>query len=38
VLKSWAKQVPESFRFVLKASRRITHIKRLKDCEAKEIG
>ncbi len=33
VLKSWAKQVPENFRFVLKASRRITHIKRLKECE-----
>jgi len=33
LLKSWAKQVPENFRFVLKASRRITHIKRLKECE-----
>lgn len=33
VLKSWADQVPENFRFVLKASRRITHIKRLKECE-----
>jgi uncharacterized protein YecE (DUF72 family) len=33
LLKSWAKQVPKSFRFVLKASRRITHIKRLKECE-----
>jgi len=33
LLKSWGEQVPENFRFVLKASRRITHIKRLKECE-----
>jgi uncharacterized protein YecE (DUF72 family) len=33
MLESWAEQVPESFRFVLKASRRITHIKRLQGCE-----
>lgn len=31
VLEGWAAQVPESFRFVLKASRRITHFARLKD-------
>ena len=31
VLASWAEQVSGDFRFVLKASRRITHIKRLKD-------
>lgn len=31
VLRSWAGQVPPEFRFVLKAPRRITHIKRLKD-------
>ncbi|MFQ5995306.1 MAG: DUF72 domain-containing protein [Acidiferrobacterales bacterium] len=31
VLESWAVQVPQDFRFALKASRRITHIKRLKD-------
>ncbi len=31
VLESWAAQVPEDFRFALKASRRITHMKRLKD-------
>ncbi len=31
VLESWSKQVPEAFRFVIKASRRITHFKRLKD-------
>ena len=31
VLESWAEQVPEGFRFALKASRRITHFKRLKD-------
>src|SRR5436190_11648997 len=29
VLAGWAEQVPESFRFVLKASRRITHSSRL---------
>ena len=27
----WAAQVPPEFRFVLKASRRITHINRLTD-------
>lgn len=31
VLAAWASQVPESFRFALKASRRITHLKRLRD-------
>jgi uncharacterized protein YecE (DUF72 family) len=31
VLANWAEQVPETFRFVLKASRRITHNNRLKD-------
>ena len=31
VLKTWAGQVPGEFRFAIKASRRITHIKRLKD-------
>jgi uncharacterized protein YecE (DUF72 family) len=31
VLEGWASQVPKEFRFVLKASRRITHIKRLKE-------
>jgi uncharacterized protein YecE (DUF72 family) len=31
VLVSWAEQVPESFRFVVKASRRITHNSRLTD-------
>jgi uncharacterized protein YecE (DUF72 family) len=31
VLASWAEQVPEGFRFVLKASRRITHNNRLTD-------
>jgi uncharacterized protein YecE (DUF72 family) len=30
VLEGWARQVPERFRFVLKASQRITHVKRLK--------
>jgi len=31
VLKSWAKQVPESFQFAFKAPQTITHFKRLKD-------
>jgi uncharacterized protein YecE (DUF72 family) len=30
VLESWAKATPEAFRFAIKASRRITHISRLK--------
>jgi uncharacterized protein YecE (DUF72 family) len=34
VLLGWADQVPENFRFVLKASRRITHFNRLKDTES----
>jgi uncharacterized protein YecE (DUF72 family) len=31
VLETWASQVPEHFRFAIKASRRITHFKRLAD-------
>jgi uncharacterized protein YecE (DUF72 family) len=31
VLKAWADQVPEDFRFSIKASQRITHFKRLND-------
>jgi uncharacterized protein YecE (DUF72 family) len=31
VIASWAEEVPEGFTFVLKASRYITHLKRLKD-------
>lgn len=31
VVKSWADQVPPDFQFAVKASQRITHIKRLKD-------
>ncbi len=33
VLTAWAEQVPGDFRFVLKASQRITHIKRLKEAD-----
>ena len=33
VLETWAEQVPSDFQFVLKASRRITHQKRLKETE-----
>lgn len=32
VLENWASEVPDDFRFVLKASQRITHMQRLKDC------
>jgi uncharacterized protein YecE (DUF72 family) len=32
-VESWAEQTGEGFRFVLKASRRITHFKRLKDVD-----
>jgi uncharacterized protein YecE (DUF72 family) len=33
VLESWATQVPEKFKFILKAPQAITHFKRLKDVE-----
>jgi uncharacterized protein YecE (DUF72 family) len=36
LLKEWREQVPETFRFAVKAPRRITHIKRLADC-AEEV-
>ncbi len=32
LLSGWAQQVPEDFTFVIKASKRITHDRRLKDC------
>ena len=31
--ENWARAVPPGFRFAVKASRYITHIKRLRDCE-----
>jgi uncharacterized protein YecE (DUF72 family) len=31
LLAAWAKQVPDAFRFAVKASRKITHLKRLAD-------
>jgi uncharacterized protein YecE (DUF72 family) len=34
VLQNWAEQVPPTFRFVLKAPQKITHVKRLKDADA----
>ena len=33
LLERWRDQVPENFRLAVKTSRRITHVKRLKDCE-----
>ena len=33
VLTSWADSTPDTFKFIIKASRRITHFKRLKDAE-----
>ena len=32
MVENWKVQVPESFRFSIKATQRITHIKRLKNC------
>jgi uncharacterized protein YecE (DUF72 family) len=32
LLRGWAEQVPESFMFVIKAPKRITHDRRLQDC------
>ncbi len=32
MLRGWAEQVPEHFAFVIKASQRITHIQRLREC------
>jgi uncharacterized protein YecE (DUF72 family) len=37
VVEGWAAQVPDGFTFVLKASQRITHMKRLKDA-AEPVG
>lgn len=37
MLEGWLDKVPESFRFAIKAPRRITHSKKLKDC-GDEIG
>ena len=34
VVAGWAAETPDSFLFTLKASRRITHIKKLRDCDA----
>ena len=34
MVQSWKDQVPENFRFSVKASQRITHFKRLKEAEA----
>lgn len=33
-IQSWRSQVPDSFRFAIKVPRRISHLKRLKDCGA----
>jgi len=32
MVENWKEQVPQSFRFSIKATQRITHIKRLKNC------
>jgi uncharacterized protein YecE (DUF72 family) len=34
LLEGWAAQVPETFRFAIKAPRPISHVKKLVDCEA----
>lgn len=33
-IQTWRSQVPDSFRFAIKVPRRISHLKRLKDCGA----
>ena len=38
VLENWASQVPDGFRFTIKASRRITHLKRLKGVSKNSAG
>src|SRR5216683_20073 len=39
VLENWAKSTPEGFRFAIKASRRITHMARLKpEAAADSVG
>ena len=38
VLESWARTVPASFKFAIKASRRITHLSRLKADSGVGIG
>jgi uncharacterized protein YecE (DUF72 family) len=37
VLEGWGAQVPERFRFAIKAPRRLSHVKQLKDC-SEEAG
>ena len=37
MLEGWVEKVPEAFRFAIKAPRRITHSKKLADCE-QELG
>jgi len=34
VLKGWAEQVPEGFRFAIKTPRSISHVKQIEDCAA----
>lgn len=34
IFKSWYERTPEDFRFVVKGTRIITHLKKLKDCKA----
>lgn len=33
MLEKWADKVPKDFRFILKGSRKISHMKRMKECE-----
>jgi uncharacterized protein YecE (DUF72 family) len=33
VIRNWASETPDNFRFIIKASRRITHFKRLKETD-----
>ena len=38
MLENWARSTPEAFRFAIKASRRITHISRLKESAADSVA
>src|SRR5258708_3274438 len=37
MIQNWKEQVPEDFRFSIKASQRITHIKRMNNNDEKEL-
>src|SRR2546421_13057763 len=38
MLENWVRTTPDTFRFAIKASRRITHISRIKESAADSVG